>query len=197
MSHKIKEITFNNSILFQVLDSLPNVKLDGLNNRFSRASLTELFGGLGLAEVHGPKLPKPDLGKLGDQINCLQAQFTGLKPGTMKGEAGQQRQLPLSKMRRRRGWCGCLTRSDDPPEITYCIATDTAGGGLTLQALTPTTPMPDEDELNEKFAELVVSIIDHHYYAPNYESFATLDTVSVSASLSSIAASFSLPSSLL
>ena len=158
-----RKIYFNNSVLFQVLDSLPNVKLDGLNNRFSRASLTELFGGLGLAEVHGPKLPKPDLGKLGDQFNSLQAQFTSLKPGqSMKGEAGQ-RHLP-AKMRRRRGWCGCLTRSDDPPEITYCIATDTAGGALTLQALTPTTPMPDEEELNEKFAELVVSIIVSHHH---------------------------------
>ena len=138
-----------------MLDSLPNVKLEGLNNRFSRASLTEVFGGLGLAEVHGPKLPKPDLGKLGDQIHCLQAQFTSLKPGHMKQSEAGVRQLP-AKMRRRRGWCGCLTRSDDPPEITYCVA-DNGGGGLTLQALTPTTPMPDEQELNEKFAELVVS----------------------------------------
>ena len=58
--------------------------------------------------------------------------------------------------RRRRGWCGCLTGPDDPPEITYCVA-DNGGGGLTLQALTPTQPMPDEEELNAKFAELVVS----------------------------------------
>jgi len=34
---------------------------------------------------------------------------------------------------------------------------DNAGGGLSLQAITPTTPMPSEDELNDKFAELVVS----------------------------------------
>ena len=64
---------------------------------------------------------------------------------------------PASKVRRRRGWCGCLTGPDDPPEITYCVA-DNGGGGLTLQALTPTQPMPDEEELNAKFAELVVSI---------------------------------------
>ena len=31
------------------------------------------------------------------------------------------------------------------------------GGGLSLQAITPTTPMPEEEELNAKFAELVVS----------------------------------------
>ena len=128
----------------QVLDSLPNVKLDGLSDRFSRTSLTSVLGGLGLAEVHGPKLPKPDLSKISDQLSSLQTQLKGGKvvEGKMR--------------RRRRGWCGCLTGPDDPPEITYCVA-DNAGGGLSLQALTPTTPMPDEAELNEKFAELVVS----------------------------------------
>lgn len=30
-------------------------------------------------------------------------------------------------------------------------------GTLTLQALTPTQPMPPQDELDTKFAELVVS----------------------------------------
>ena len=60
--------------------------------------------------------------------------------------------------KRRRGWCGCLAGDPEPPEITYCVA-DNAGGGLSLQALTPTTPMPDEAELNEKFAELVVSTL--------------------------------------
>jgi hypothetical protein len=34
---------------------------------------------------------------------------------------------------------------------------DGVGGGLSLQAITPTTPMPEEEELNAKFAELVVS----------------------------------------
>jgi hypothetical protein len=53
---------------------------------------------------------------------------------------------------KRRGWCGCL-RDDEPPEITYCVV-DGAGS---LQAVTPATPMPDEEELNAKFAELVVS----------------------------------------
>ena len=138
-------IFFNMKIL-QVLDSLPNVKFDGLSDRFSRTSLTEVFGGLGLAEVHGPRLPKPDLSKISSQLTCLQTQLS-LKGG--KVVEGKMR-------RRRRGWCGCLTGPDDPPEITYCVA-DNAGGGLSLQALTPTTPMPDEAELNEKFAELVVS----------------------------------------
>ena len=138
----------SNLFLFQVLDSLPNVKFDGLSDRFSRTSLTEVFGGLGLAEVHGPKLPKPDLGKISEQLTCLQAQLS-LKGGKVEGKM----------RRRRRGWCGSLTGPDDPPEITYCVA-DNAGGGLSLQALTPTTPMPDEAELNEKFAELVVSTKD-------------------------------------
>ena len=132
----------------QVLDSLPNVKLDGLSDRFSRTSLTSVLGGLGLAEVHGPKLPKPDLSKISDQLSSLQTQLKGGKvvEGKMR--------------RRRRGWCGgCLSWPDDPPEITYCVA-DGGGGGLSLQALTPATPMPDEAELNEKFAELVVSTKD-------------------------------------
>ena len=54
------------------------------------------------------------------------------------------------------GWCGCLSGGDEPPEITYCVA-DGGGGALTLQSLTPTQPMPDQEELNAKFAELVVS----------------------------------------
>lgn len=32
-------------------------------------------------------------------------------------------------------------------------------GGLALQAVTPTHPMPPQDELDAKFAELVVSAI--------------------------------------
>lgn len=47
-------------------------------------------------------------------------------------------------------------QDDEPPEITYCVVENT--GTLTLQALTPTQPMPAQDELDAKFAELVVSI---------------------------------------
>ena len=32
-------------------------------------------------------------------------------------------------------------------QITYCIA-DSAGGGLSLQAVTPTQPMPEEEEVD-------------------------------------------------
>lgn len=46
-------------------------------------------------------------------------------------------------------------QNDEPPEITYCVVDQ--AGTLSLQALTPTQPMPAEDELNAKFAELVVS----------------------------------------
>lgn len=46
-------------------------------------------------------------------------------------------------------------QDDEPPEITYCVVENT--GTLTLQALTPTQPMPPQDELDAKFAEFVVS----------------------------------------
>ena len=54
---------------------------------------------------------------------------------------------------KRRGWCGCL-QNDEPPEITYCVVD--GAGTLSLQAVTPAIPMPEEEELNAKFAELVV-----------------------------------------
>ena len=127
-----------------------------------------MFGNLGMAEVHGPKLPslgKPDLAKLtGQMSSCLAlAQFRGQGAGQGAGQGSGQgagKETGAAKMRRSRGsgWCGCLTGAgSEPPEITYCVA-DGGGGGLSLQALTPTTPMPEEEELNEKFAELVVSI---------------------------------------
>jgi dishevelled associated activator of morphogenesis len=52
--------------------------------------------------------------------------------------------------------CLSLGRDDEPPEITYCVVD--GAGTLNLQAVTPAIPMPeDEEELNMKFAELVVS----------------------------------------
>lgn len=69
--------------MLQVLDSLPSVGrgLDGLSGRLSRASLSDL-----LAEVHGPKLPRPDLSRLSSQLTCLHTQLahsvsTGMKVG--------------------------------------------------------------------------------------------------------------------
>ncbi|XP_017787328.1 PREDICTED: disheveled-associated activator of morphogenesis 1 isoform X2 [Nicrophorus vespilloides] len=58
----------------------------------------------------------------------------------------------MPAVRSRRGWCGCL-QDDEPPEITYCVVENT--GTLSLQAITPTQPMPPQDELDAKFAELV------------------------------------------
>ncbi|CAN7941980.1 unnamed protein product, partial [Ixodes hexagonus] len=54
------------------------------------------------------------------------------------------------------GLCSCLSGSpDEPPEITYHVVEN---GVVTLPPpplLTPTHPLPDETELNAKFAELV------------------------------------------
>ncbi|XP_068085675.1 disheveled-associated activator of morphogenesis 1 isoform X2 [Anabrus simplex] len=58
----------------------------------------------------------------------------------------------MPAMKGRKGWCGCL-KNDEPPEITYCVVDH--AGTLSLQALTPTQPMPSEEELNAKFLELV------------------------------------------
>jgi hypothetical protein len=57
-------------------------------------------------------------------------------------------------LKRGGGWCGCL-KSAEPPEITYCVVDQ--AGTMSIHALTPTQPMPEEEELNAKFAELVVS----------------------------------------
>lgn len=46
----------------------------------------------------------------------------------------------------------CL-QDDEPPEITYCVVDQ--AGTLSLHPLTPTQPMPPEEELEAKFAELV------------------------------------------
>ncbi|XP_037293291.1 disheveled-associated activator of morphogenesis 1 isoform X2 [Manduca sexta] len=49
--------------------------------------------------------------------------------------------------------CSIIANNDEPPEITYCVVG--GEGGLALQAVTPTHPMPPQDELDAKFAELV------------------------------------------
>ncbi|GIY95468.1 disheveled-associated activator of morphogenesis 1 [Caerostris extrusa] len=60
----------------------------------------------------------------------------------------------MPAQRRTTGFCGCFG-SNEPPEITYHVVEN--GGIINLQPhpLTPTQPMPDEEELNAKFAELV------------------------------------------
>ena len=47
---------------------------------------------------------------------------------------------------------------DDLIQITYCIA-DSAGGGLTLQAVTPTQPMPEEEEVRVIILIMIIRII--------------------------------------
>ncbi|KAJ8720073.1 hypothetical protein PYW07_012116 [Mythimna separata] len=72
------------------------------------------------------------------------------------GEPPAEPEPPRKKMphalRRRWPLCPCL-QNDEPPEITYCVVG--GEGGLALQAVTPTHPMPPQDELDAKFAELV------------------------------------------
>lgn len=72
------------------------------------------------------------------------------------GEPPAEPEPPRKKMphalRRRWPLCPCF-QNDEPPEITYCVVG--GEGGLALQAVTPTHPMPPQDELDAKFAELV------------------------------------------
>ncbi|CAG5043697.1 unnamed protein product [Parnassius apollo] len=72
------------------------------------------------------------------------------------GEPPAELEPPRKKMphalRRRWPLCPCF-QNDEPPEITYCVVG--GEGGLALQAVTPTHPMPPQDELDAKFAELV------------------------------------------
>ena len=143
--------------IFQVWESIPN-------------HLPKLSRPPSLADVHLPhfqndwsNLPKPDLAK---KLNSLHAHFSAL-PKTLKTLTPSNGAVPstnnnleepkmegLAAKLKRRGWCGCL-RDDEPPEITYCVVD--GAGTLSLQAVTPSLPMPDEEELNSKFAELVVS----------------------------------------
>lgn len=61
------------------------------------------------------------------------------------------------------GLCGCIRDNDEPPEITYCVVD--GAGTLNLQAVAPAIPMPaDEEELNKKFSELVVSFLLCFFY---------------------------------
>ncbi|XP_059086529.1 disheveled-associated activator of morphogenesis 1-A-like isoform X3 [Tigriopus californicus] len=68
----------------------------------------------------------------------------------------------------RKGWCSCL-KDSEPPEITYCVVD--GAGTLNLQTVPPTQPMPDEEELDEKFAELVEEL---DLSAPNKSAMLSL-----------------------
>ena len=137
---------FNLFRLLQVWESIPH-------------HLPKLSRPPSLADVHFPHysdLPKPDLAK---KLNSLHAQFSAL-PKSLKSLTPSSGEEPknmegIANKLKRKGWCWCL-RDDEPPEITYCVVD--GAGTLSLQAVTPSVPMPDEDELNAKFAELVVRL---------------------------------------
>ncbi|KAK2706666.1 hypothetical protein QYM36_014640 [Artemia franciscana] len=59
---------------------------------------------------------------------------------------------PKMPGRAKRSWCGCF-QPDEPPEITYCVTSQ--GGTLQLQYLTPIIPMPDEEEVNARFLDVI------------------------------------------
>ena len=146
----------------QVWDSIPH----HLPKLSRPPSLADIHLPFHFQNVNVSNLPKPDLAK---KLNSLHAHFSAL-PKTLKTLTPQngappgggnnnleetQKMEGLAAKLKRRGWCGCL-RDDEPPEITYCVVD--GAGTLSLQAVTPSLPMPDEEELNAKFAELVVSV---------------------------------------
>lgn len=102
---------------------------------------------LSLAERAGA--PRAWGSALGVRLSAAWESVKGAMPSRASGGGGPGPS-------RRGGWCGCL-QSAEPPEITYCVVDQ--AGTLSLQALTPTQPMPEEEELNARFAELVVSNI--------------------------------------
>ena len=53
------------------------------------------------------------------------------------------------------GLCGCFGGGDEPPSITYEV-----DNGMLLHPMEVAEPMPPLEELNVKFAELVVSKFD-------------------------------------
>jgi hypothetical protein len=69
--------------LFQVLDSLPSLKLDSLPDvhvpRFSDVHVPRF------SDVHVPRVPRPDLHKLTDQLTCLHLQLASLKSSMKPG----------------------------------------------------------------------------------------------------------------
>ena len=71
--------------------------------------------------------------------------------------------FPVPAMPAKKGFCWCLGATA-PPEISYGME----NGGMTLKPIEVDIPMPtDENELNTKFAELVVSAIEimrFHYF---------------------------------
>ncbi|XP_064489611.1 disheveled-associated activator of morphogenesis 1-like isoform X2 [Ornithodoros turicata] len=64
--------------------------------------------------------------------------------------------MPVRRRRGRGGLCSCLGgTNDEPPEITYHVVENGVVTMPPAHLIIPTHPMPDENELNAKFAELV------------------------------------------
>ena len=112
-------------------------------------------------------MPKGD--DLAKKLSGLQAHFASLGGATNKSDP--DRLTGKISMERIKKVCGCLNSSSsgggegsggrtrrgrrgEPPEITYCVVED--GGPLKAVVVAPTLPMPDQEELNSKFSELVV-----------------------------------------
>ena len=90
-----------------------------------------------IIQVHGPRLHKPDLSKLQEQLTCLHVYMkSNIKVGSVTIVAIMAaiiikmimittmimmiRGVPAAKVaRRRRPWCGCITGKDDPPEVIF------------------------------------------------------------------------------
>ena len=153
------------SIHFQVFGSAPS-SLPGPPRLLHPASL---------ADVHFPRPPQNLLPKsedLAKKLSGLQAHFASLGNGSKSPDA--DRLTGKISMERIKKVCGCLNstggggggeggggrarrgRRGEPPEITYCVVED--GGPLKAVVVAPTIPMPDQEELNSKFSELVVRL---------------------------------------
>lgn len=64
--------------------------------------------------------------------------------------------MPVRRRRGRGGLCSCLGgTNDEPPEITYHVVENGVVTMPPAHQLMQTHPMPDENELNARFAELV------------------------------------------
>jgi hypothetical protein len=79
----LRHCSFTFSSFFQVLDSLPSLKLDSLPDvhvpRFSDVHVPRF------SDVHVPRVPRPDLHKLTDQLTCLHLQLASLKSSMKPG----------------------------------------------------------------------------------------------------------------
>ena len=64
------------------------------------------------------------------------------------------------------GLCGCFGGGDEPPSITYEV-----DNGMLLHPMEVAEPMPPLEELNVKFAELVVSILIENIWMSLYPFF--------------------------